>query len=98
LRSRRPKSVSGGRIVDDAWIWPRRAIRNPSPCGKHYFNDARAWSVLSLERDSDLAFAAVGIEKAFQLLLEFAHIFEIAVDRSEADVGNRVEAFELIHD
>ena len=40
----------------------------------------------------------VAIQQAFQFFLEFAHVFEIAVDRGEADVGYRVEAFEMVHD
>jgi len=40
----------------------------------------------------------VASEQAFQLFLEFADVFEVAVDGGEADVGYGVEAFEVLHD
>src|SRR6266568_3206943 len=53
---------------------------------------ARSWSLF-------LALVvAMTIQQAFQLFLEFADVFEVAVDTGEADVGHGVEAFEVVHD
>ena len=40
----------------------------------------------------------MAIEQPFQLFLEVADIFEVAVDTGEANVGDGVEAFEMVHD
>src|ERR1700733_3576286 len=46
-----------------------------------------------------LVFAwAASAQQSFELFLEFAHILEVPIDGGEADVGYRVEAFEMRHD
>src|SRR6185312_4183272 len=37
-------------------------------------------------------------KQIFQLFLEFADIFEVSVDAGEADVGDRVDVLEAVHD
>src|SRR5579859_1855216 len=41
---------------------------------------------------------AVAFEQVFEFFLEFANILEVAIDGGEADVGDGVEAFEVLHD
>src|SRR5579862_4279948 len=38
------------------------------------------------------------LKQPFEFFLEFAHIFEVAINGSEADVGDGVDAFEVAHD
>ena len=37
-------------------------------------------------------------EQPFQFFLEFADVFEVAIDGGKADVGDGVEALEVLHD
>jgi hypothetical protein len=71
-----------------------------SKCDPRYAKAAvKRWLWRQTHTVSFLPFAATAAaEQSFEFFLEFADIFEVTVDGGEADVGNGVEAFEVLHD